>query len=92
MVLHSTLSNWFINHASNNAGNRNLKAFSKLLSLNDNNVTKLRQLVKDINMVILAADANKLHYDPTLPQEFRQDSNSTQKQSSLHVRDGHSGS
>jgi hypothetical protein len=58
MVTHTTWSNWFINHASNNAGNQNLKAFSKTLSLNDKDVTKLRRLVKGINTVILAADAN----------------------------------
>ena len=45
-------------YGSNNAGHQNLKAFSKILSSNDNDVTKLRQLVKEIDMVILAADAN----------------------------------
>ncbi len=34
-----------------------MKAFSKILSSNNNDVTKLRQLVKEINMVTLAADA-----------------------------------
>ncbi len=58
MATHTTWSNWFINHASNNAGNQNLKDFSKILSSNDNNVTKLRKLVKEIDTVILAADAN----------------------------------
>jgi hypothetical protein len=58
MATHTTLFNWFINHASNDAGNQNLKAFSKILSSNDNNVTKLRRLVKEIDTVILAADAN----------------------------------
>ncbi len=58
MATNTTWSNWFINHASNNAGNQNLKGFSKILSSNNNNVTKLRQLVKEIDTVILAADAN----------------------------------
>jgi hypothetical protein len=35
-----------------------LKAFSTVLSSNNNYVTKLRQLVEEIDMVILAADAN----------------------------------
>ncbi len=59
MATHITWSNWFINHVSNNAGNQKLKAFSKILSSNDNNVTKLRQLVTEIDTVILVADANK---------------------------------
>jgi hypothetical protein len=40
------------------AGNQNLKAFRKILSSNNNNVTKLWQLVEEIDTVILAADAN----------------------------------
>jgi hypothetical protein len=59
MATHITWSNWFINHASNDAGNQNLKAFSKILSSNNNNVTKLWQLVIEIDTVILVADANK---------------------------------
>ncbi len=58
MATHTTWSNWFINHANNNAGNQNLKDFSKILSSNDNDGTKLRQLFKKIDTVILAADAN----------------------------------
>ncbi len=58
MATHTTWSNWFVNHPSNDAGNQNLKAFSKILSSNDNNATKLRQLVEEIDTVILAADAN----------------------------------
>jgi hypothetical protein len=58
MVTHTTWSNWFINHASNNTGNQKLKAFSKILNSKDNNVTKLRRLVEEINTVILSADAN----------------------------------
>ncbi len=58
MATHTTWSNWFVNHASNNAGNRNLKAFSEILYSNDNDATKQWQLVKEIDTVILAADAN----------------------------------
>jgi hypothetical protein len=35
-----------------------LRAFSKILNSNNNDVTKLRQLVEEIDTVILAADAN----------------------------------
>ncbi len=59
MATHTTWSNWFVNHASIDAGNQNLKAFSEILSSNDNDATKLRQLVEEIDTVILAADANK---------------------------------
>ena len=59
MATHTTWSNWFVNHASNNAANQNLKAFSKILNLNNNDATKLRQLVKEIHAVILAADTSK---------------------------------
>jgi hypothetical protein len=59
MATHTTWSNWFVNHASNNARNQNLKTFSKILSSNDNDATKLWQLVEEIDTVILAADANK---------------------------------
>jgi hypothetical protein len=59
MATHTTWSNWFVNHASNDAGNQNLKAFSKILNSNDNDATKLRQLVEEINTVILSADSNK---------------------------------
>jgi hypothetical protein len=59
MATHTTWSNWFVNHASNDEGNRNLKAISGILSSNNNDATKLRQLAKEIDMFILAADANK---------------------------------
>jgi hypothetical protein len=59
MATYTTWSNWFVNHASNNAGNRTLKAFSEIFNSNNNNATKLWQLVDKIDTVILAADANK---------------------------------
>jgi hypothetical protein len=59
MQTHSTWPDWFINHANNDAGNRNLEAFSNILSSGDSNEAKLRALVKEIDTVILAADSNK---------------------------------
>jgi hypothetical protein len=70
MATHTTWSNWFVNHASNDAGNQNLKAFSKILSSNNNDATKLRQLVEKIDMVILAADANKCIMIPHSHKNF----------------------
>ena len=54
-----TWANWFVNHPSNDAGNRNLPAFSNTLDANFSNEAKLKDLVEDIDTVILAADANK---------------------------------
>jgi hypothetical protein len=59
MATHTTWSNWFVNRTSNNAGNQNLKAFSKILNSNNNDATKLRRMVEEIDTVILASDANK---------------------------------
>ncbi len=59
IATHTTWLNWCVNHASNDAENQNLKAFSKFLNSNDNDATKLWQLVEEINTVILSADANK---------------------------------
>jgi hypothetical protein len=70
VATHTTWSNWFVDHASNNAGNQNLKAFSKILRLNDNNATKLWQLVKEIDKVILAADASKRIMTLHSPKNF----------------------
>ena len=52
-------TNWFINHLSNDAGNRNLQAFSDVLSSGIPTEAKLRDLVDEIDTVILAADANR---------------------------------
>jgi hypothetical protein len=68
MATHTTWSNWFVNHASNVAGNQNLKAFSEILNSNDKDATKLRQLVEEIDTVILAADANKRIMIPHSPK------------------------
>jgi hypothetical protein len=59
MQTHSTWADWFINHANNDSENRNLEAFSNILSSGDSNEAKLRALVEEINTVILAADLNK---------------------------------
>ena len=58
----STQSNWidwFVNHPSNEEGNRNLQSFSDILGAGTSNDDKLKQLVEEIDTVILAADANK---------------------------------
>ncbi len=52
-------ANWFINHLSNDAGNRHLEAFSDVLSSGISAEAKLRDLVDEIDTVILAADANR---------------------------------
>jgi hypothetical protein len=59
MQTHSTWADWFINHANNEAGNRNLEAFSNILSSGDSNKAKLWALVEEIYTDILAADLNK---------------------------------
>jgi hypothetical protein len=59
MQTHSSWANWFINHDSNYAGNRNLQAFSDILSLGASNKAKIQALVKEIDTVILAADASR---------------------------------
>ena len=55
--MHTTWSNWFINHASNDAKNWNLQAFSDVLSSKENNATKLRQVVEEIGTVILVTNS-----------------------------------
>jgi hypothetical protein len=58
MQMHSSWADWFINNKSNDAGNRNLQAFSEILSSGDSNKAKLQALVEKIDTVILAADSN----------------------------------
>ena len=58
MTTHFTWANWFINHASNDAGNQNLQAFSDILGSSKNETTKLRQVVEDIDTVILAVNSS----------------------------------
>jgi hypothetical protein len=59
MQTHSTWADWFINHPSNDAGNKNLNAFTNVLSSGDPVDSKLRALVEEIDTIILAADSNK---------------------------------
>jgi hypothetical protein len=56
---HSSWTNWFINHESDDAGNINLQAFSDILSSGDSNEEKLKDLVDEIDTVILAAEVSK---------------------------------
>jgi hypothetical protein len=57
--MHSSWADWFINNKNNDAGNRNLHAFSEILSSGDSNKEELWALVREINTVILAADSNR---------------------------------
>ncbi len=50
--------NCFFNHASNDAENQNLWAFSNILSLYDNDVTNYGNWLKKLIQLFLAADAN----------------------------------
>jgi hypothetical protein len=59
MIKQPNWTNWFTNHPSNDAGNRNLQAFSDVLSSGISTEAKLRDLVDEIDTVILAADANR---------------------------------
>jgi hypothetical protein len=45
MHMHSSWVAWFINNNSNDAGNRNLQAFSDILSSGDSNKVKLRACI-----------------------------------------------
>jgi hypothetical protein len=58
MPTHPSWAEWFINHANNDAGNRNLAGFSGILSSGDPVESKIRALVEEIDTIILAADAN----------------------------------
>ena len=50
---------WFINNPSNEAGNSNLQAFSDVLGSEVSFEAKIRDLVDEIDTVILIADANR---------------------------------
>ncbi len=52
-------ADWFFSHASNDAGNNNLQAFSDSLGEGISNAAKLWDLVEEIDTVILAADSNR---------------------------------
>ncbi len=57
--MHSSWANWFINHESNGAGNRNLQAFINILSSGDSEEEKLKDLVGEMDTVILAANVSR---------------------------------
>ena len=50
---------WFINNPNNEAGNNNLQAFSDVLGSEVSTEAKIRDLVDQIDTVILIADANR---------------------------------
>jgi hypothetical protein len=59
IATHNTWTSWFVNHPSNDEGNKNLPAFSSTLDADSSKETKLKDLVEEIDTVILAADKNK---------------------------------
>ncbi len=59
MPTHTTWSNRFINHESNDASNRNLQAFSNSLSSGASNAERLLSMAEEIDTVILAANARR---------------------------------
>jgi hypothetical protein len=52
-------SDWFTNLASNDAGNKNMQAYRDTFKSGHSETEKLRSVVKEIDTVILAANANK---------------------------------
>ncbi len=70
MQMHSSWADWFINNDSNDAGNRNLQAFSDILSPGDSNKAKLQALVEEIDTVIFAADLNGIIIILHSPKNF----------------------
>ena len=46
------LSNWIINHPSNDAGNSNMQVYSETLSSRDSEFEKLRSMVGEVDRVI----------------------------------------
>jgi hypothetical protein len=58
MQTYSSWADWFINNKNNDAGSRNLQAFSEIFSSGDSNKAKLQALIEEIDTVILAADSN----------------------------------
>ena len=51
MTLQSNWYDWFLNHISNDAENRNLQAFSDTLNASADQATKLQQVTEDIDTV-----------------------------------------
>jgi hypothetical protein len=59
MLTQNNWINWFINHPTNEDGNRNLNSFINILGAGTLDKEKLRSLVEEIDTVILSADAYK---------------------------------
>jgi hypothetical protein len=59
MLTENNWIDWFVNHPTNEQGNRNLNSFSDILGAGTSDKEKLRSLVEEIDRVILAADAYK---------------------------------
>jgi hypothetical protein len=59
MHKHANWASYFVSHTSNEAGNRNLQAFSNVLGSEVSTEAMLRDLVDELDTVILAADANR---------------------------------
>ncbi len=85
MPMHTTWSDWSINHASNNTGNRNLQAFSNSLSLGASNAENLWSLVKEIKTVILTADASRNIMIVHSPKKLWRNKDLPIQQSLLHA-------
>jgi hypothetical protein len=56
---HPNWATYFVYHVNNDAGNRNLQAFSDVLGSEVLTEAKLRDLVDELDTVILAADAKR---------------------------------
>jgi hypothetical protein len=84
MTMHTTLSDWFVNHESNDTGNRNLQAFSNSLSLGALDAEKLQPLVKNWHSYF-SCRCKQNHHDSTFPQELLRNKDPTRKQIFLHA-------
>ena len=56
---HPNWATYFVYHVNNDAGNRNLQAFSDVLGSEVLTEAKLRDLVDELDTVILAADEKR---------------------------------
>ena len=91
MAMHPTWSEWFTNHPSNDAGNLNLQAFSDILSSGDTEATTLQQVTEEIDTVNSGKWKQWNHIAP-FPKELWRNKDNTSKQTSMHGREGLSGS
>ena len=89
--MHPTWSEWFTNHPSNDAGNLNLQAFSDILSSGDTEATTLQQVTEEIDTVN-SGKWKQWNHNAPFPKKLWRNKDKTSKQTSLHDRDGLSGS